>query len=300
MNYSQSYRLSKWALVAATALLSACTDVGSLKDPDVIQPSLTPATSVGLTLERMAPPHRPVDVAVYAYEDKTGQQKPTEGFSSFSKAVGQGSEAILIDVLKDVSGSRWFNVVERVGLQNLLTERNLIDQTDSTYRNAQRSNLPPLRYAGIILEGGVTNYDSNTLTGGIGARLLGVGESLEYRRDEVTVALRAVSVSTGEVLTSSTAEKVVYSTLLRGEVFKYVSSNKLLELEAGYSKNEPVGLAVRQAIELAVLSMIVEGVEKGIWDFANEAEERRILANYRKTYSTPRLITASDELASRS
>jgi curli production assembly/transport component CsgG len=288
----QPRRLARLAFVAAFGTLAACTEVGNLGDPDVKQPTLAPVTGLGLTLENLPPPRRPIDIAVYSYEDKTGQQKPTEGFSSFSKAVTQGSEALLIDVLKDVSGSRWFNVVERVGIQNLLNERNLIDQTQRSYRNTQRSTLPPLRFAGIIVEGGIINYDSNTMTSGAGARLLNIGQSTEYRRDEVTVALRAVSVNTGEVLVSSTAEKVIYSTLWRGEVFKFVSSSQILELEGGFSRNEPVGLAVRQAIELAVLSMIVEGAEKGLWSFASQAEQRRVLKNYQQRFRQPRLIAA--------
>tara|TARA_R110002126_G_scaffold68704_2_gene174020 strand:+ start:41528 stop:42418 length:891 start_codon:yes stop_codon:yes gene_type:complete len=281
-------RLTTSFILSISVALSACSQVGSILDPKVIDPQLTKATGVGLQLTDLPPPARPIDIAVYAFEDKTGQQKPTEGFSSFSKAVGQGSDAILIDVLKDVSDSKWFNVIERGGIQNLLNERNLIDQTNRSYLNTQRSSLPPLRFAGIILEGGVVNYDSNVLTSGVGARLLGIGSLSEYRRDEVTVALRAVSVNTGEVLVSTTAEKVVYSTLLRGDVFKFVSSDQLLEIEAGFSRNEPVGLAVRQAIELAVLSLIVDGAQSGLWQFANKTDQQNVMNTYHLKYKAPR------------
>jgi len=287
-------RLMRYSFLAAITFLAACSEVGSMRDPDVIQPELTPATRLGKTLAELPPPSQKIDIAVYSYEDKTGQQKPADGFSSFSKAVSQGSDAILIDVLKDVSNERWFNVVERASLQNVLNERNLIDQTNQTYNNATRTTLPPLRFAGIILEGGVINYDSNVSTSGIGSRLLGIGTASEYRRDEVTVALRAVSVKTGEVLISSTAEKVIYSALLRSNVFKYVATDEILELEVGYSRNEPVGLAVRQAIELAVLSLIVDGAEKGLWNFANEADKSRVIQLYNARYVVPRLQEAAE------
>lgn len=269
------------ALVFCGAALSACTPPESFPAMETAPPSFATKTAIGAELDHLPAPRRPVDVAVYGYSDQTGQQKPADNFSRFSKAVTQGGTAVLIDVLKDVGGSRWFNVVERAGLQNLLTERNLIDQTNRAYRGQSRSVLPPLRFAGIILEGGIIDYDTNTLTGGFGARILGIGGSRRYRRDRLTVSLRAVSVNTGEVLTSVMTEKTVYSVLVRGDVFRYVSSDEILEMDTGVSRNEPVGLAVRQAIELAVYSLLIEGAEKGLWSFRDPAAQRRLITEYR-------------------
>lgn len=267
--------------VCAVMAVSAC-------DPNAInivnsydEPTVTERTRMGGSLAALPAPQQRIDIAVYAYDDQTGQQKPEDNFSSFSKAVTQGGEAILIDVLKDVSGGRWFNVVERAGLQNLLTERQLIDQSNANYRGTTRSVLPPLRFAGIILEGGIVNYDSNVKTGGIGARYLGIGMSTQYRQDIVTVALRTVSVSSGEVLNSVTTEKTVYSTLVDAGVFRFVGVDELLEIDAGTSANEPVGIAVRQAMELAVYSLIVEGAATGVWSFKNKGEGRRHIEAYR-------------------
>ena len=39
-------------------------------------------------------------VAVYAFQDKTGQRKSKDGIASFSTAVTQGAESFLIDALK--------------------------------------------------------------------------------------------------------------------------------------------------------------------------------------------------------
>ncbi|WP_212523116.1 CsgG/HfaB family protein [Actibacterium sp. MT2.3-13A] len=270
------------ALILSAALLGACAAPGDLPELQGAPPSFATKTAIGVELERLPAPRRPVDVAVYGYSDQTGQQKPADNFSRFSKAVTQGGTAVLIDVLKDVGGAGWFNVVERAGLQNLLTERNLIDQTNLAYRGTSRSVLPPLRFAGIILEGGIIDYDTNSMTGGFGARILGVGASTSYRRDRLTVSLRAVSVNTGEVLTSVMTEKTVYSVLVRGDVFRYVSADEILEIEAGLSRNEPVGLAVRQAIELAVYSLVIEGAMNGLWSFQNAAEQSRHIALYRQ------------------
>jgi curli production assembly/transport component CsgG len=203
--------------------------------------------------------------------------------------VGQGNAAVLVDVLTEVGNDQWFNVVERTEVQSLLSERSLIDQTNAQFRGAQRSLLPPIRFAGILLEGGIINYDSNVETAGIGARILGVGETVEYRRDEVSVALRAVSVATGEVLTSVTTNKIVYSTLVQAGIFKFVSTDRILEFETGYSRNEPVGLAVRQAIELAVFETIKEGNRKNLWVFKNPTAGLEALSRINTEAATLRL-----------
>ena len=274
------------AILLATA---GCEAPGALTDRDVFQPTLSSATTMGLFLEQLPPPHQPLDIAVYAFDDQTGQQRATETGSSFSKAVGQGSLAVLIDVLSETSQDGWFNVIERAGIQHLLNERSLIEQSNAQYRGTTKPTLPALRFAGVILEGGVINYESNTLTGGIGASVLGVGYFTQYRRDYVTVALRAVSVSSGEVMTSITTEKAIYSRIARGDVFKFGSVDTILDVEGGFTRNEPVGRAVRQAMELAVLGLIVEGVDEGLWSFENKTSGASIVAAYDARFGQPRL-----------
>lgn len=281
--------IAKSVCVVLALATTGCSRIGSITDPDVLQPTLTPATNMGLFLESLPPPERPLDIAIYAYEDQTGQQRASETGSSFSKAVGQGSLAVLIDVLTETSQSGWFNVIERAGIQNLLNERSLIEQSNAQYRGSQAPTMPPLRFAGVILEGGVVSYESNTLTGGVGASILGVGLATEYRRDYVTVALRAVSVNTGEVLTSITTDKAIYSFLARNDVFRFASVDSVLDVEAGYTRNEPIGLAVRQAMELAVLGLIVEGVQEGLWDFKDSSSSAAILAAYEAQFEQPRV-----------
>jgi curli production assembly/transport component CsgG len=123
-------------------------------------------------------------------------------------------------------------------------------------------------YAGMILEGGVVSYDTNLRTGGNGARYLGIGFKNQYREDKVTVVLRAVLVQTGEVLLNVTATKTVLSTGGGGDVFKFIEmGTELVEMESGYTENEAVGHATRAAIEAAVYGLVVQGLEKKVWDF---------------------------------
>lgn len=71
---------------------------------------------------------RPISVAVYSFQDKTGQRRPLQNIASLSTAVTQGAESFLIKALQDVGRGHWFEVVERVGIDNLTKERLIIRQ----------------------------------------------------------------------------------------------------------------------------------------------------------------------------
>ena len=143
---------------------------------------------------------KPVSVAVYSFQDKTGQRRPMANIASLSTAVTQGAEAFLIKALQDVGRGQWFDVVERVGIDNLTKERTIIRQMREAYEGPNAKPLMPMQFAGLIIEGGVIGYDSSTKSGGVGARWLGIGAQTQYSEDIVTVSLRAVSVQTGKVL----------------------------------------------------------------------------------------------------
>jgi curli production assembly/transport component CsgG len=208
----------------------------------------------------------PMTVAVYGFKDLTGQMKPNEKLAVFSKAVTQGAEVFLIKSMQD--SKNWFRVVERVGLDNLIKERQLIRNQREVYEGKDAKALKPLTVAGVLIEGGIIGYDSNIRSGGNGARFLGIGGSQQYRVDEVTVSLRLISITSGEVLLTNAVSKTIYSTAHHVGVLKFVdSSTKALELESGAALNEPTTYAVRVAIEQAVYEMIVDGQKKGLWNF---------------------------------
>lgn len=148
--------------------------------------------------------------------------------------------------------------------------------------------LPPLPHSNIIIKGAITGYDSNETTGGLGARHLGIGGDVQYRRDYVTVALRAIDVRSGEVLISVTSTKTIYSKAINGQAFKFVSIDKLLEIEAGITRNEIPSLAVRHAFELAVFSLIAEGTRDGVWAFADRTIGDEVISHYESRYEWPR------------
>ena len=218
-------------------------------------------------LKNLPSPEKPVIVAVYKYMDKTGQRKQKGNAAMFSTAVSQGGETMLIDALKSAGEGTWFRVVERVGLDHLTRERQIVRTTREQYGKEDDTGLAPLLFAGIILEGGIIGFDTNIETGGVGARTLGIGYSQQYRRDIVTVSLRAVSTLTGEILLNVQASKTILSIADGYDVFKFVDMDtQLIEIEDGMTENESVTRSLRSTIEAAVLELIYQGDERGFWE----------------------------------
>jgi curli production assembly/transport component CsgG len=264
------------AALAAVTLLSGCTSLaedGRDSIPETTSLAFIPhKTETQRLLESIPPPQRPVAVAVYDFSDQTGQFKQSDTTQTLSRAVTQGSAAILAKALQDAGNRKWFTIVERESLKDLLSERQIIREMRERYLGEKGVNpqaLPALLFAGVLLEGGVISYDTNTVTGGAGAAFLGIGGHTEYRQDTVTVYLRAVSVRTGEVLTTVTASKTIASKAISANAFKFVAFKELLQAEAGITTNEPDHLALQQAIEKAVYGLVMEGVELHLWNFAD-------------------------------
>jgi len=211
---------------------------------------------------------RPV-VAVYNFLDKTGQRKSVDNIASFSTAVTQGGVEMVIDALKTAGGGTWFRVVERNGIDALVRERQIIRSARQDYARStgeEVEDVQPLLFAGILIEGGVIGYDTNLMTGGRGARTLGIGYTKQYRQDAVTVSMRAVSVLTGEVLLNVQTRKTILSYGEGGDIFRFIEQGtQLVEYEDGVGNNESVTYATRTAIEAAVLELIYQGHDRGFW-----------------------------------
>lgn len=250
------------SLLIATAL-SGCATIhmeASKEEPVALQPR----ESLSSKLPDLDGP--PITIAVYGFQDKTGQMKPNDRLAVFSKAVTQGAEVFLIKSLQD--SKNWFKVVERVGLDNLIKERQLIRNQREVYEGKDARPLKPMTVAGVMIEGGIIGYDSNIRSGGNGARFLGIGGSQQYRVDEIVISLRLISVNSGEVLITNAVSKTIYSTQHNVGVLRFVDAGtKALELENGQALNEPTTYAVRVAIEQSVYDMIVEGEKKGLWRY---------------------------------
>jgi curli production assembly/transport component CsgG len=265
-------------------LVGACATTHDDHPGFIQQPAVSEVrTETQSRLRALPAPVEKAAVAVYSFQDQTGQFKPSEGVQTLSRAVTQGSTSVLLKALQDAGDRSWFTVIERENLDNLLKERQIIREMRKQYLGEEELNeaaLPPLLFAGIILEGGIIGYDTNTLTGGAGARFLGIGAKTDYREDKVTVYLRAVSVKSGEVITSVVASKKIASIGVAANAFRYVSFKELLEVDTGITTNEPDLLALRQATEKAVELLIMEGASLGVWQFQDQVAGAALLEQY--------------------
>jgi curli production assembly/transport component CsgG len=256
-------RLSRFLLGILLFSIVGCTAVQEFEEPVV---TTTPMVD---KLKVLPPPARKVTIAVYKFGDLTGQRKPSDSLALLSTAVTQGAHVWLIQSLKRAGKGEWFQVIERIGLDNLLKERQIIRNTRKSYKDTQK--IKPLLFAGVLIEGGIVGYDTNMITGGVGARYLGIGIHDEYRRDMVSVGIRLISVQTGEVLMAVSTQKTILSTRIGVNVFKFLDmGTKLLETEAGFSQNESVTYAVRKAIEASVVELIEKGEKQKLWEFKKE------------------------------
>jgi curli production assembly/transport component CsgG len=243
-------------------------------------------------------PTKPIIVGVYKFRDQTGQYKQVEGGISYSTAVTQGATTILLKALED---SKWFMPIERENVSNLLNERQIIRSTRQEERKKDGGGneirpLTPLLFAGVLLEGGIISYDSNIITGGAGARYFGAGASTQYRQDRISIYLRAVSTSSGKILKTVYVSKTILSQAIDINLFRYVKLKRLLEVETGVSQNEPEQLAIKEAIEKAVESLIIEGVKDGIWE---AREEKFVVDRAIAAYDHEKEETANTSLYNR-
>lgn len=274
-------------LIAISSLLLLLNGCSALfyQATDPAPARLGEETASSIDLKSLPDPYEQIVVAVYKFRDQTGQYKPSETGASWSTAVTQGGTSILLKALED---SGWFIPIERENVGNLLNERKIIRSSRAQYNTQNgkandKNLLPALLYAGVILEGGIVSYDANVVTGGAGLRYFGVGGSSQYRQDRVTVYLRAISTSNGKILKTVYTTKSILSQALDGGLFQFVQFRRLLEAEVGFTYNEPGELAVRDAVEKAVISLIIEGMEDGLWNLGDESDkEHEIIKAYKK------------------
>ena len=132
-------------------LMTSCTLYRPLSEPWMKDDPVVGKTLMKKEFDTLKPPYGgPVTVAVYSFADKTGQRKPSTTTTNFSTAVTQGAEAYIIKSLQEVGHGTWFRVAERVGLDNLIKERQMIRQMREAYDGKQAKELPPMALAGII------------------------------------------------------------------------------------------------------------------------------------------------------
>jgi curli production assembly/transport component CsgG len=253
---------------------------------------LTPVSRSTRDLTQLPKPDARVPVAVYAFRDQTGQFKGQPD-SNLSNAVTQGAATLLVKALLD---SGWYMPMEREGFQNLLTERRVARAIEvPADKGKPGSSYPALIPANYIFEGGITGYETNVRTGGAGANYLGIGGETKYRVDQVTVNLRSVDVRTGQIVNSVSVTKTLFSHEISSSVFQYVAYKTLLQLEGGFSSNEPSQLAVKEALETAVIHLTIQGIRDKQWNLRNPQDwNAPIIQSYLRDYDSQANLTEQD------
>ena len=257
-------------LCLSVLLLSSCAVIWE-NDDLVLTKKIQSTSTLELQseeLKNLPPAKSKPTIAIYpnSFRDLTGQRRSNSTFALFSTAVTQAPEAFLIRAFKHTANGEFFRVVERVGLDDLVKERQLIRTTRKEFE--EDNKMKPLLFAGLLVQGGVVSYEANLKSGGIGARYLGIGNSKSYREDIVTISLRLVSVSTGEVLTETLVSKSIISTSISQDIFRFIEeSTELVEIEGGVAENESVSIALQKAVETGVLNIIYTGIERGYWEY---------------------------------
>ena len=269
----QQKLIRKITMIVLTGFLVSCS-------PWFYQPTedrraqLGPETPLKKEMLKLPEPKEKIVIAVYKFSDQTGQYKSSETVANWSTAVTQGATNILIRALEE---SGWFVPIERENISNLLNERKIIRSSREQYEGNTNILLPPLLFAGVLIEGGIVSYESNILTGGSGVRYFGTDLSAQYREDRVSIYLRAVSTSNGKILKTVYTSNSILSQEVSMGVFRYVKYKRLLEAETGFTYNEPTDMAITEAIEKAVYSLIIEGIIDNLWEAKNSEDKNSVI-----------------------
>ena len=212
--------------------------------------------------------------ATVSEEDTKLREKVLEARERLQKAQGNLDRATAAD-------KRPPDYEEQRTLVRSKRELELL-QTQQAIANLTEHQVPAIQAARYIVSGSIVGFDSNELTSGVGARFLGIGGDKKHRRDTVTVNLRVIDPISSEVVISVTTTKTIYAVGLQGGAYRFAAVDKILEIEAGVTKNELGSLAVRHGIELGVFALIAEGIKEGLWTTADPHEAEKILEIYNR------------------
>ena len=97
----------------------------------------------------------------------------------------------------------------------------------------------------------------------------------EVYSDQVSIALRVVSVQTGEVIEAIFVTKSILSQMNGLSGLKIINTTTL-GLEAGSVENEPVSIAIRMAIAAAVEELRKRGIENQWWTVAERSDPKGV------------------------
>ncbi|MBM4131968.1 hypothetical protein FJ250_13240 [bacterium] len=251
--------------VLSAALAAGCATLlpaPAVRPPAVIEAAPALAAGPNEPEPAVAPPQngRNLIVGVYNCFDSTGQRKVTKaGQADFSNVVLQDCGPFLSAALR--SFPQHYRVIERGRLDDVLKERQL---AQAMYGEQTRTLIGNLLIADVLMLGQIVSYDRTVAQSAGGIAINAVGGSVEQVSDTLTFNLRAVSTKSGEVLNEVLVTKTVESLQANGHVLKIIGLD-VTSLEFGAASNEPAGIALQQAVYLAVRTLTGKGSAAGWW-----------------------------------
>lgn len=230
--------------------------------PTVVDSPITPLSLAALGTLPVADPEngRKLVIGTYLCQDTTGQRKVTKsGQADFSSAVLQDCTPLLSSAFR--SYSKHYRVLERGRLDEVIKERAV---AQSIYGEQTRSLIGSLLIADVLMFGQIVSYDRTTSQSTGGLAINAIGGAHEMVSDTMTFSLRAVSTKSGEILSDVLVKKTVESIQANGHILKIIGID-LYSAELGGASNEPVGLALYQAVQLSVEVLTQKGMVSGWW-----------------------------------
>jgi len=243
--------------LALTSLLTGCSVLFPIPTPpEMLQPPLEHTKTRESLIAQRPANHVPYNIGIYNCFDSTGQKRKGLGGSDFSSAVPQDCAPFLISSFRSVP---FYRVLERSRVDDIIKERQL---ATAMHGELGKKILGSMHIADAVMMGQIISYDRSSSQAAGGLALSAIGASREYVFDTFTFSLRAVSTRTGELIDEVLVKKTVTSLQVDGHVLRLIGTN-MASLEYGMAENETVGIALQEAVDLAVRTLTEQGIKKG-------------------------------------
>lgn len=245
-------------ILTGLILLTGCGTLDlHIEPPSVVDTPVPHDKTREVLLAQRPKGHVPYNIGIYNCIDTSGQKrKGTGGGSDFSSAVPQDCSPFLMASFRSVG---FYRVLERSRIDDVLKERQL---ATVMHGDVGKKILGAMHIADAVMMGQILSYDRSTSQSAGGVALSALGGSRQYVSDAFTFSLRAVSTKTGELIDEVLIKKTVTSLQLDGHVLRVVGV-EMASLEYGASENEAIGVALQEAVDLAVRTLTDQGIKKG-------------------------------------
>jgi curli biogenesis system outer membrane secretion channel CsgG len=210
-------------------------------------------------------------IVISKFDDLTGARNE----NGTSSVVASSGRILSEYILMNANNKNRYELLDRRDLGSLVNERRLAEQINADNEARKISSAPlvlreqmvgrvpplidiePLKVSDYFIYGAVVGYDRNLVDEGSGGALAGFGARNRFSRDQINVITQLVDVKTGKIISTGYASHKVDSSSISGSVFKFLSPDRLIELEQMKVINDPTTQALFFAIDAALFRMFV-------------------------------------------